>query len=128
MIITISILRSQAALRPTGQRVNTPTTISSDLWTKFSKMQILTSCPHEDVADAHRNKRTIPVEVKAEHDDFREVRFYKRGRHVEQLEVSEWFGVRRREVEIEVFDDIVLLVRWKDHLSDCEFRREDSNA
>jgi hypothetical protein len=96
--------------------------------TKFSKMQILTSCPHEDVADAHRNKRTIPVEVKAEHDDFREVRFYKRGRHVEQLEVSEWFGVRRREVEIEVFDDIVLLVRWKDHLSDCEFRREDSNA
>jgi hypothetical protein len=33
--------------------------------------------PHEDVADAHR-KRTVPVEVKAEHDDFREVRFYKR--------------------------------------------------
>jgi hypothetical protein len=68
--------------------------------------------PHEDVADAHR-KRTVPVEVKAEHDDFREVRFYKRGRHVEQLEVSEWFGVRRREVEIEVFDDIVLLVAMK---------------
>src|SRR5215470_12898449 len=38
MIITISILRSQAT--PTGQRVNTPMTISSDLWTKFSKMQI----------------------------------------------------------------------------------------
>ena len=30
--------------------------------------------PHEDVTDAHR-KRTVPVEVKAEHDDFREVRF-----------------------------------------------------
>jgi hypothetical protein len=26
--------------------------------------------PHEDVADAHR-KRTVPVEVKAKHDDFR---------------------------------------------------------
>src|SRR5262245_29086320 len=38
--------------------------------------------PHEDVTDAHR-KRTVPVEVKAEHDDFREVRFYKRGRHVD---------------------------------------------
>src|SRR5262249_15394868 len=48
--------------------------------------------PHEDVADAHR-KRTVPVEVKAEHDDFREVRFYKRGRHVEQFEVREWFGL-----------------------------------
>ena len=44
--------------------------------------------PHEEVTDAHR-KRTLRVEVKAEHDDFRAVRFYKRGRHVEQLEVKE---------------------------------------
>ena len=41
------------------------------------------------------------------------MRFYKRGRHVEQLEVKEWFGLRRREVEIEVFDDIVLVVAMK---------------
>ena len=68
--------------------------------------------PHEDVADAHR-KRTVPVEVRAEHDDFREVRFYKRGRHVDRFEVTEWFGLRRREVEIEVFDDIVLVVAMK---------------
>jgi hypothetical protein len=68
--------------------------------------------PREDVAVAHR-KRTVPVEVKAEQDDFREVRFYKRGRHFEQLEVTGWFGVRRREVEIEVFDDIVLVVAMK---------------
>ena len=68
--------------------------------------------PHEQVTVAHR-KRTLRVEVKAEHDDFREVRFYKRGRHVEQLEVKEWFGLRRREVEIEVFDDIVLVVAMK---------------
>jgi len=68
--------------------------------------------PHEDVADAHR-KRTVPVAVKAEHDDFREVRFYKRGRHVERFEVAEWFGWRWRQVEIEVFDDIVLVVAMK---------------
>ena len=67
---------------------------------------------HEDVAHAHR-KRTVPVEVKAEHDDFREVRFYKRGRHVERLEVAKWFGLRRHEVKIEVFDDIVLVVAMK---------------
>src|SRR5262249_34930643 len=52
-------------------------------------------------------------EVKAEHDDFREVRFYKRGRHVEQFEFSDWFGLRRRKVETEVFDDIVLVVAMK---------------
>ena len=68
--------------------------------------------PHEAVADAHR-KRTVPVEVRAEHDDFREVRFYKRGRHVDRFEVTEWFGLRRREVKIEVFDDIVLVVAMK---------------
>jgi hypothetical protein len=67
---------------------------------------------HEEVADAHR-KGTLPVEVKAEHDDFREVRLYKRGRHVERIELSEWFGMRRREIEIEVFDDVVLLVAMK---------------
>ena len=67
--------------------------------------------PHEDVV-AHR-KRTVPVEVKAEHDDFREVRFYKRGQRAEQFEVTEWFGLRRRKVEIEVFGDIVLVVAIK---------------
>ena len=41
------------------------------------------------------------------------MRAYRRGRHVEQFEVSDWFGLRRREVEIEVFDDIVLLVAMK---------------
>jgi hypothetical protein len=78
--------------------------------------------PHEDVTEAHR-KRMVPVGVKAQHDDFREVRFYKRGHHVERLEVSEWFGMRRREVEIEVFDDIVLLVAMKNQ-AEIGSRRE----
>jgi hypothetical protein len=69
--------------------------------------------PHEDVTDAHRKRAVLRVEVKAEHDDFREVRFYRRGRHVEQFEVNEWFGWRRRKVESEVFDDVVLLVAMK---------------
>src|SRR5262245_43415555 len=68
--------------------------------------------PHEDVAVAHR-QRTVPIEIKAEHDDFRAVRFYKRGRHVEKLELTELFGWRRHEVETEVFDDIVLVVAMK---------------
>ena len=67
---------------------------------------------HDDIVEAHRMCMVL-VEVKAEHDDFREVRFYRRGRHVERSEISEWFGLRRREVEIEVFDDVVLLVAMK---------------
>jgi hypothetical protein len=68
--------------------------------------------PQENVTDAHR-RRTMPVAVKAEHDDFREVRFYRRGRHIEEFEVADWFGLRKRKTQIEVFDDIVLLVAMK---------------
>jgi hypothetical protein len=68
--------------------------------------------PLGDVVEAHR-KRTVRVEVRAVHDDFREVRFYARGRHVEQSEVTEWFGLWRRQVTIEVFDDVVLVVAMK---------------
>ena len=68
--------------------------------------------PQEDVVDAHR-RRTVPIEVRAEYDDFREVRFYKRGHSVEQLEVKKWFGWWQREVDAEVFDDVVLVVAIK---------------
>jgi hypothetical protein len=78
--------------------------------------------PDEDVVEAHR-KRTVPIEVKANHDDFREIRFYRRGHHLERLEVSKWFGLRRREVEVEVFDDVVLLVAMKTQ-SEILSRRE----
>jgi len=69
--------------------------------------------PHREIAGAHRRRTVLRVEVKAPLDDFREIRFYRRGRHIEQFEVPEWFGLRRRKVEAEVFDDVVLLVAMK---------------
>jgi hypothetical protein len=69
--------------------------------------------PHDEVTDAHRQRTLLPVEVKAPLDDFREVRFYRRGRHTEQFEVREWFGLRRRKAEAEVYDDLVLMVAMK---------------
>jgi hypothetical protein len=69
--------------------------------------------PHDEIADAHRRRTVLRVEVKAPLDDFREVRFYWRGHHIEQFEVSEWLGLRRRKVEAEVYDDVVLLVAMK---------------
>ena len=65
----------------------------------------------------------LRVEVKAPLDDFREVRFYRRGRHTEQFEVAEWFGLRRRKVEAEVYDDVVLLVAMKSQ-AEIASRRE----
>ena len=77
--------------------------------------------PHENVADDHR-RRMVPVEVRVKQKDFREVRFYGRGRHVEELEGSEWLGLRRRKAEIEAFDDVVLLVAIKTHAEIASWR------
>jgi Protein of unknown function (DUF3754) len=78
--------------------------------------------PHESVAEAHR-RRTVPIEVKAKHDDFREVRFYRRGHHTEEVEVTGWLGLRRRKVNVEVFDDLVLVVAMKTQ-AEIHSRRE----
>jgi Protein of unknown function (DUF3754) len=72
-----------------------------------------TELPHAEVHDAHRRRTLLRVEIKAQLNYFREVRFYRRGRHTEQFEVAEWFGLRRRKVAAEVYDDVVLMVAMK---------------
>jgi hypothetical protein len=69
--------------------------------------------PHAEIGAAHGRRTVLRVEIKAPLDDFRDVRFYRRGRHVEQFEVAEWFGLRRRKVEAEVYDDVVMIAAMK---------------
>lgn len=69
--------------------------------------------PQSDVTQAHRDHALIRVNVKAPTDDYREVRFFRRGHHREKAEISEWYGWRKREIDIEVYDDVVLLVTMK---------------
>jgi hypothetical protein len=72
-----------------------------------------TELPHADIDEAHRRRAGQHVEVEVPLYDFREVRFWRRGRHTEQHEASNWFGLRQRKVEAEVFDDVVLMVAMK---------------
>jgi hypothetical protein len=72
-----------------------------------------TELPHDEIGEAHRRRTVLRVEIKAPLDDFREVRFYRRGRHTEQFEVAEWLGLRKRKVVAEVFDDVVLCIALK---------------
>lgn len=74
-----------------------------------------TQLPQEEIDAAHKRRTVLRVEVRASLDDFREVRFYRRGRHIEQFEVADWFGLRRRKIEAEVYDDVVLMVATKSH-------------
>jgi hypothetical protein len=79
--------------------------------------------PHDEIDDAHRRRVGQRVEVKTPLRDFRDVRFWRRGRHTEQVERVEWFGLRRRKVDAEVYDDVVLMVAMKAH-EDINSRRE----
>jgi hypothetical protein len=79
--------------------------------------------PHEDIGDAHRQRTVLRVKVEAPLDDFREVRFYRRGHHIEEFQVTEWFGLRKRKVQAEVYDDVVLMVAMKSH-AEISSRRE----
>ena len=69
--------------------------------------------PHAELNEAHRQRSVLRVEIRAPLEDFREVRLYGRGRHAEKFEVSDWFGLRRRVVEADVYDDVVLMVAAK---------------
>jgi hypothetical protein len=72
-----------------------------------------TEIPHADIREAHRRRTGLRVRIAAPLDDFREVRFWRRGRHTETFELSRWFGLSRNEIEAEVYDDVVLMVAVK---------------
>jgi hypothetical protein len=66
-----------------------------------------------DLAASHREHHVFKVEIALPADDYREVRFFRRGHHRETVEVSRWFGLRKHKVEIEVYDHLVLMVMVK---------------
>jgi len=68
---------------------------------------------HAEIGEAHDKRAVLRVAVNAKLGDFREVRFYRRGRHKELLDAAEWFGWRRRKIEIDVFDDVVLVAAMR---------------
>ena len=68
---------------------------------------------HDEIAQAHRERPVMQVTLAAPLDDYREVRFFRRGYHKEPLTVASLFGLRRRTTEILVYDDVVLFAAMK---------------
>jgi predicted transcriptional regulator YdeE len=68
---------------------------------------------HEEIERAHREHGIVRVNIRAPLEEYREVRFFRRGHHNETVEISKWFGFGKRTVEFGVYDDIVLLVTMK---------------
>ncbi|MGO9046925.1 MAG: DUF3754 domain-containing protein [Xanthobacteraceae bacterium] len=77
------------------------------------KVANFTELAHAEIGDAHDCRAALRVAVNAALDDFREVRFYRRGLHKEAFEIAEWLGLRRRKIEVDVFDDVVLVAAMR---------------
>jgi hypothetical protein len=58
-------------------------------------------------------RAVLRVELKAPLDDYREVRFFRRGHHRETFPIVDWFGLRKRTIESMVYDDVLLLMAIK---------------
>jgi hypothetical protein len=68
---------------------------------------------HAEIEQAHRQRSVMRVEIEAPLDDFREVRFFRRGHHEETLQIAGWLGLRKRATQVLVYDDVVLFVAMK---------------
>lgn len=72
-----------------------------------------TEIAHEEINQAHREHALVQVDLEAPRDNYREVRFFRRGHHREAIEIREWFGWRRRSVEVDIYDDVVLIITMR---------------
>jgi hypothetical protein len=84
---------------------------------------------HEEITQAFAERARVRVKIKAPVEDYRDVRMFRRGHHMETIEVPAWFGLRRRPLEIMVYDDVVLMVATKpDGMTADDARRALSSA
>jgi hypothetical protein len=108
-------LDAAALERAYAELVNSFTTVLKDA--NFVEMS------HAEIEEAHRRRSVLRIEIEAPLDDFREVRFFRRGHHEETVEIAGWLGLRKRPRQVLVHDDIVLLVAMKPE-PDIVSRRE----
>jgi hypothetical protein len=69
--------------------------------------------PLSEVQSGHKERRVFRVEIKISTDDYREVRFFRRGHHKEPLSFPTWFGLRTRLVDTWVYDNVIIMVTIK---------------
>ena len=63
----------------------------------------------DEVDRAWHERGLVAVDVRAPLDEYSDVRFFRRGRHREVFEAVDWFGLRRRTRDADVYDDVVLV-------------------
>jgi hypothetical protein len=69
--------------------------------------------PHFHIEKSHAQRHILQVQIETPTEDYREIKFFRRGHHTEKIEISSWFGFRRRIVEVPVYDHVVVMVMIK---------------
>ncbi|HEY2135259.1 MAG TPA: TMEM143 family protein [Xanthobacteraceae bacterium] len=67
----------------------------------------------QDIARSHQERPVLKVEVKIPTEDYRDIRFFRRGHHRITVEVRDRLGLRKRNVEVDTYDHLVLMVMVK---------------
>jgi hypothetical protein len=65
---------------------------------------------HEEITRAFGEHALVRVKIKAPVGDYRDVRMFRRGSHRKTIEVPMWWGLRRRRIEVDIYDDVVMMV------------------
>jgi hypothetical protein len=69
---------------------------------------------HQEIERAHREHGVVRVNIRTPLENYREVRFFRRGEHNETVVTPKWLGLfGKLSVEFGVYDDVVLLVTMK---------------
>jgi hypothetical protein len=84
--------------------------------------------PHEVIARAFGEHALVRVRIEARVEEYRDVRMFRRGDHKETIEVPFLFGLRRRKLEVEVYDDVVLMVATRPDGAAAKPRRKFADA
>lgn len=67
----------------------------------------------ENVQTREATKHLTGLSIKASLAGIRRIRFFARGQRQDKFEIKEWFGLKKRIVESEVMNDVVVLVGFK---------------
>jgi hypothetical protein len=70
--------------------------------------------PREEIERAQREDSIVRLKITAPLDNYRAVRFFRRGHHQETVLVSTWYGLRKRERRFKVYDDVMMMVTVKE--------------
>ena len=87
--------------------------ILSEEFVRVLKEANFVEIPHDEIARAFGEHALVRVKIKVPVDDYRDIRMFRRGHHRETIDIPSWYGLRWRRLDVDVYDDVVLMVATK---------------